>query len=97
MTAVQPGGYGMGQHAQHVTGDAPGGRERRFPTFRGAAASCAASRIWVGEHPPAGDRVKTLGDLIVHRTLTAPAAVPFSGVRALWRRDEVLAANPFLQ
>jgi membrane-associated phospholipid phosphatase len=80
-TVLQPVSYGMGQHAQRAAGDVPGGNERRFPTFRAAAENCAASRVWAGAHFPTAEiESKRLAELIVHRALTAPAAVPVGDV-----------------
>jgi hypothetical protein len=76
--ALQPPSYGMGQHAQHVSGDVPGGSERRFPTFRAAAENCSDSRVWAGAHFPAAEiESKRLADIIVHRALTVAAGVHF--------------------
>jgi hypothetical protein len=60
----------MGQHAQWGDTEAPGGRERRFPTLEAAANDCSNSRIWAGAHFAAAEvEAKRLAGVIVQRAL----------------------------
>jgi hypothetical protein len=66
---------GMGQHAQSAGEQAPGGRERRFPSLAAAAENCARSRIWAGAHFAAAETESArLAGIIVRKAL---AATPF--------------------
>jgi hypothetical protein len=70
----------MGQHAQWVDGETPGGRERRFVSLDAAADDCASSRIWAGAHFAAAEvESKRLAGIIVQRALAV--APPVSAIR----------------
>lgn len=74
--AAPPTDYGMGQHAQSLPGEAPGGSVHTFPSLAAAAADCANSRIWAGAHFRAAEvESERLAKIIVGRALSAtPAA-----------------------
>jgi hypothetical protein len=73
---VPPTDYGMGQHAQSLPGEAPGGSAHSFPSLAAAAANCANSRIWAGAHFRAAEvESERLANIIVGRAVNAtPAA-----------------------
>jgi hypothetical protein len=68
--------YGMGQHAQPVLSQAPGGSALRFPSLTAAADNCANSRIWAGAHFRAAETESLrLAGLIVRQALSATPPV----------------------
>jgi hypothetical protein len=68
--------YGMGQHAQPLPTEAPGGSELRFAGLAAVATNCASSRIWAGAHFAAAEiESKRLASIIIRRALSATPAV----------------------
>jgi hypothetical protein len=66
----------MGQHAQWGDAEAPGGRERAFPSLEAAASDCSNSRVWAGAHFAAAEiEAKRLASVIVQRALGAAPPV----------------------